>query len=91
MAKLPLLSGNEEVKMGEEDQLIVVYAGASVDSGYLRGLLEDAGIRTYLHDEIMGTLAPWYVAPGGAGAVKVLIAKEDLDRARPVLEIFSDE
>jgi hypothetical protein len=77
--------------MSEDNELIVVYAGTSIDAGFVKGLLEDAGIITFLKDEIMGSLAPWYVAPGGAGAVKVVIAKRDLDRAKSIVERFLDE
>jgi hypothetical protein len=74
--------------MPEDNELIVVYAGSSIDAGFIKGLLEDVGIITFLKDEIMGSLAPWYVAPGGTGAVKVVIAKRDLDRAKPIIEKF---
>jgi hypothetical protein len=77
--------------MSEDNELIVVYAGTSIDAGFVKSLLEDAGIITFLKDEIMGSLAPWYVAPGGAGAVKVVIAKRDLDRAKSIVERFLDE
>lgn len=77
--------------MSEEKEFIVVYAGTLTDAGFLKGLLEDAKITTFLKDEIIGTLAPWYVVPGGAGAVKIVIAKEDLDRAKPIVQKFLDE
>jgi len=77
--------------MSEEKELIVVYAGTVIDAGFLKGLLEDAGITVFLKDEIMGTIAPWYVAAGGAGAVKVVIAERDLDRAKSIVQKFLDE
>jgi len=48
----------EKCKMSEQNALIVVYAGTSVDAGFVKSLLEDAGIAAFLKDEIMGTLAP---------------------------------
>ena len=74
--------------MSEQRELVIVYAGTEIDAHFVKGLLEDAGITTFLKDEIMGTMAPWYVAPGGSGAVKVVIAKRDLDRAKPVVQEF---
>ena len=62
-----------------------------IDTGFLKGLLEDVGITTFLKDEMMGSIAPWYVAPGGAGAVKVVIPKRDLDRAKPIVQEFLDK
>ena len=45
--------------MAEEKELIVVYAGTQMDAGYLKSLLEDAGITAFLKDEMMGSMAPW--------------------------------
>lgn len=74
--------------MSEENELVVVYTGNPMDTAFLKSLLEADGITTFLKDEIMGTVAPFYVAPGGAGAVKVIIAKRDLDRAKPIVQKF---
>jgi hypothetical protein len=41
-----------------------------------------------LENEFIGTIAP-YVSPGGVGAVKVLVAKSDMDQARSIVEDFS--
>jgi len=70
------------------DEFIIVYEGDFVNAGILRGLLEDAGIEAFLRDEFTGALAPWTVAAGGAGAVKVVIRAADLDQAKPILDDF---
>ena len=36
----------------------------------------------------MGTLNPWWVAPGGAGAVKVVISNLDYERAKLIVEEY---
>ena len=77
--------------MSEENELIVVYAGTTGEADFLKSLLEGAGITAFLKDEILGTMAPWYAAPGGAGAVKVVIPKRDLDIAKPILQEFLDK
>ncbi|MCK4261745.1 DUF2007 domain-containing protein [bacterium] len=77
--------------MSEENDLIVVYAGTSLDANFVKSLLENHGITAFLKDEIMGDLAPWYVAPGGAGAVKIVIAKRELNKAKPIVQNFLDE
>jgi len=66
----------------------VVYSGTIVQADLLKCLLEGAGIQAMLEDEFISTIAP-YVFPGGAGAVKVLIAKNDMDQARSIVEDFS--
>lgn len=74
--------------MVEENELIVIYSGNSSDVDFLKSLLEAEGITTFLKDQIMGTIAPFYVTAGGVGAVKLAIPKKDIERAKPILEKF---
>lgn len=72
----------------DEERLSIIYSGNIVQADLLRSLLEAQSIEVFLQDEIVGTLAPWYVAAGGAGPVKVLVRNSDLDAARLVVEDF---
>jgi hypothetical protein len=64
---------------------VVVYAGDIVNADLLKGILESKGISSYLQDEFLGREFPYIAAPGGAGAVKVVVAEQDLERARPIV------
>lgn len=77
--------------MTQSYELVVVYAGNTIDAGFVKSLLEGSGIEAFLRDEFMGILAPWYVTAAGAGAVKVMVARRDLDRAEPLVREFSDD
>lgn len=66
----------------------MVYAGTSTEAGYLKTVLEAEGIPAFLKDEMMGAIAAPYIAAGGLGAVKVVIAEEDLERAQSILDDF---
>jgi putative signal transducing protein len=70
---------------------VIVYSGSIVDADLLRCLLDGEGIQSYLKDEMVGMVAPYVAEPGGAGAVKVVIDKEDLERARPIVDDFIRE
>ena len=72
----------------DEEHLVIIYAGNIIHADLLKCLLEGQGIEVFLQDETVGTLAPWYTAAGGAGAVKVLIRNDMIDRARPLVEDF---
>ena len=74
--------------MDKEKELVLVYAGNSLEAGLIKGILEDAGIAVFLKDEIVGTIAPFCVTPGGAGAIKVLVLKKDSDRAKTLIQEF---
>ena len=68
---------------------IEVFAGNIVEVGFVQSLLDKDGIQSWLRDEVMGTLKPWYAAPGGTGAIKVLVLKADFDQAKSIVEVFS--
>jgi len=71
------------------DKLVIIFAGNSIEAGFVKSLLEEYGIQTVLQDAMMGVIAP-YIAPGGVGAVKVLIARSDYERARAIIDEFHD-
>ena len=65
----------------------IVYSGSIVRADLLKCLLEGHGIETFLEDQYVGMMTP-YISPGGAGAVKVVVAKRDMDQAREIVEDF---
>ena len=67
---------------------IEVFAGNIVEVGFVQSLLDRDGIQSWLRDEILGTLNPWYTSPGGAGAIKVLVLKSDFDQAKSIVEEY---
>jgi hypothetical protein len=71
-----------------QERLSIIYSGNIVQADLLKCVVKGQGIRVILQDEILGMVAPWYVAAGGAGEVKVAIAKSDVDKARPIVEEF---
>jgi hypothetical protein len=54
----------------------------------VKTLLEDSNIEAFIQDEIMGTLNPWWTAPGGAGAVRVFAAAENYDKAKRIVKDY---
>jgi hypothetical protein len=67
---------------------VQVFAGTAWEASLVKSLLENAEIEAYLKDPIMGTLATWIAAPGGADSVKVMVAEDDVDRAKLVVGDF---
>ncbi|MDP4283189.1 MAG: DUF2007-related protein [Bacteroidota bacterium] len=72
----------------EENRPIEIFAGNIFEAGMVKSLLENAGIKAYLKDENLGTVAPWWAAGGGAGAVKVVISNLDFERAKVIVEEY---
>jgi hypothetical protein len=81
---------NSKSIKSEMEKLIVIYAGNAIEAGFVKSLLGEYGIQTVLQDEMMGAIAPWYIAAGGVGAVKVLITRSDYERARAIIDEFHD-
>lgn len=75
-------------KERNDDELIEVYSSSPLEAQMVNSLLQDAEIDTFIKDELMGSIAPWYVAGGGAGAVKIVINSRDYDRARAIIDQF---
>jgi Putative prokaryotic signal transducing protein len=73
--------------MRHED-FCVVYSGSIVKADLLKCLLEGEGIQAFLEDEFIGMIAPYLSSGGGAGAVKVLVAKSDMDQALAIVKSF---
>jgi hypothetical protein len=76
------------MKKYSETEPILVFAGTAWEAGIVKSLLENAEIEAFLKDEIMGTLNPWWTAPGGAGSVKVFVSGTDSDKAFEIVQEF---
>jgi len=74
--------------MKNPDDPVIIYAGNPVEAEFVRHELENNEIPAFLRDETIGTIAPWHVAPGGAGAVKVAVAQRDMEKARMIIQQF---
>lgn len=78
--------------MKEENpiELIEIFSGSSIEAEIVKSILNDNEIEAFLKDEYMGTLAPWYAAPGGAGSVKVIISNLDYTQAKIIVEKYNN-
>jgi len=74
--------------MNEEYIPVEVFAGTQWEAALVKSLLENAEIEAFLKDEIRGTTMPWQVTPGGFSAVKVVVAKKDIELAKQVVDEF---
>jgi len=72
----------------QEPHLVEVYDGLSIDALILQSMLEDAEIEVFLFDGNIGTIAPWNAAPGGVGAVRLMVSSEVEELARQIVTEF---
>jgi hypothetical protein len=71
-----------------QSELVKVFSGTTWQAEMVKSLLENAEIKAFVKDSIMGTLAPWYTAPGGAGSVKVLVSSTDFEIAKQIVSEY---
>jgi len=69
-----------------DEELVEVYAGDFARAELIRGMLENFGLSPELRDAFLGAIAPFSVAPGGAGAVKVVVPASEAERARTLIQ-----
>jgi hypothetical protein len=74
----------------DHSKLIEIFDGTPWQAGMVKTLLEDAGIEAFVNDEIVGTLSPWWTAPGGAGSVRVTISSDDYEQAKKIVEEYEN-
>lgn len=76
--------------MNAEDEIypVEIFDGNDWEASLVNSLLNNADIETFLKDEKMGVLAPWNVAGGGAGSVKIFVANTDFKKAKEVVEQY---
>ena len=61
----------------------VIWRSDSFQADLLKSILEGNGIPALLEDEFLGRMEPYAVE-----GVKVLVARDDLEEARPIVEQF---
>ena len=76
------------MKTNDDITPVVVFAGNQFDAGLVKSMLEDREIEAYFRDDELGMIAPWYTAPGGAGAIKVVVSSADIEAAKVVVDEY---
>ena len=66
---------------------VEVFSGKIWETEMVKNLLENAGIQTFLQDEIIGSLYP-IVNPGSFGSVKVMVSNLDLEAAKEIVQEY---
>lgn len=67
---------------------VEVFDGNDWEASVVKSLLDNAEIEAFIKDEKMGVLAPWNVAGGGAGSVKIFVSNVDCEKAKEVIEQY---
>ncbi|HAQ20949.1 MAG TPA: hypothetical protein DCR40_17205 [Prolixibacteraceae bacterium] len=74
--------------MNSEIYAVEIFDGNEWEASLVKSLLDNAEIGSFLKDERMGVLAPWNVAGGGAGPVKIFVSNIDYEKAKEVVRQY---
>jgi len=66
--------------MEKEIELIEVFSGTSWQIGMVNTLLENAGIKAFIKDDIMGTFNPWWTAGCGGDSITLCVGTDDYEK-----------
>jgi hypothetical protein len=66
----------------------IVYSGTMWEAGMVKSLLENAEIRTFFNNEIIGSNQGGIPVPFPGGNVSVVVAEEDFDLAMQVVNDY---
>ncbi len=64
------------------------FEGKHIDANYVKNLLEDSDIPAFLKNDTMGQMFPLFVAEGSLHPVKVYVDKENLEKARQLIDAY---
>ncbi|NLK56353.1 MAG: DUF2007 domain-containing protein [Bacteroidales bacterium] len=78
------------MKTEEEIRPIEIFTGTVWQAVMLKNLLEDAGIKVYLRNEINGTIFPFLTSFDGAGVVRVVVASSDYETANKIANEYKE-
>lgn len=62
-----------------------IFAGSLWEAEVIQGLLVSGGIEAFVQDDFTGTIAPWRMMTSDVESVKLLVAKEEAEKARQII------
>ena len=75
--------------MVKDTDLIEIYKGSPINSEIIKDILNDNEIIASMTNQIMGSIAPFYVSAGGIDPVGVEIFARDREKALALIEEFN--
>lgn len=74
--------------MNDKIEPVEVFAGNPWQVGLVKSMLDNAEIESFIKDEILGTLVPWWTSPGGAGSIALFVSNRDYEKAYQIVEEY---
>ena len=65
-----------------------IFKGGYTEAEIIADLLRSHDIEVFIENEILGTVMPWVLSPGGSAPVTVYVSDEHLAYAKKILKDF---
>ncbi len=76
--------------MAQPNELKLAYSGNPIDADLINQILNTNGIQTIMKNQLMGTIAPWQVSPGGLDPVDIYVQADNLENALELVKEYTD-
>jgi hypothetical protein len=73
-----------------DSYLKTIYSGSFVNAQHIAGILEEGEIHCVIEDEFHSSMMAGWAAPGTENSVRVMVAKEDLEKAIQTIKSVKD-
>jgi hypothetical protein len=90
IGKYPEKTNHEgEINMTDKKDIVPmeIFMGIAWEAEMVKNLLENEGIKAFIKDDIIGTIAPFYTTPG-LGSVKLVVSSDDYEKAGAIVAEF---
>ena len=68
--------------------MINIFSGEFIEAMNIRNLLENVNIEVFTVNELMSSIEPWIISPGGFKPVLLQVNNEDFEKAKKVVEDY---
>ena len=75
--------------MAQTKELRRAYSSNPIDADLINQILNTNGIQTIMKNQLMGTIAPWQVSPGGLDPVDIYVHADDLENALEIINEYT--
>ena len=75
--------------MTQPNDLKLAYSGSPIDADLINQILNTNGIKTIMRNQLMSTIAPWQLSPGGLDPVDIYVDHEELPNALELIKEYT--
>ena len=68
--------------------MIEIYRGSPIHTMNICNLLKNSGIEVFIINELMASIEPWVLSPGGSGSMILNVNANDVEKAISLIDDY---